>query len=273
MNQSRDSTDVTRVPALHCCARTDLGRARKRNEDCVLADPRLGLLAVADGMGGHRAGDVASRLAIDSLIDHLRSALPNISRSTEAIPAALVGAIEHANERIFRHGLRFPDCAGLGTTIVAGAVFCDLAGAPTIAVAHVGDSRLYRLQRSAGGLTPRLAALTRDHSLRQELLDHGWYPTDASPEPVPQHFLTRALGIESRVAVELSTWSLAADDMLLLCSDGLTQPLDDDTLQSMLLERPLDSAQDLQALADRLIDAANERGGPDNISVVLATLR
>jgi len=238
---------------IHCVALTDQGRVRLRNEDCVHADPRSGLVAVADGMGGHNAGDVASRLAIESLVSAL----------TES--ARLVDAVAEANRKIFVGAQSWPGCEGMGTTLSAA---CFLPPRAQLVVAHVGDSRVYRYRGGDEG--GELTRITRDHATLQDLLDTGVYPPDQARRLMPRSYLTRALGIEAETTIDLHTLAVREQHLYLLCTDGLTNMLSDAALGDFfdrLHEGPLVD------LAAALIDAANARGGHDNISVVLAMLK
>lgn len=237
-------------PTIICCvALTDQGRVRARNEDAVHADPRTGLVAVADGMGGHNAGDVASRLAIESLV----AAMANSAR--------LVDAVAEANFKIFVGAQSWPGCEGMGTTLSAA---CFAVQSAQLVVAHVGDSRVYRYR--VGELT----RITRDHTTLQDLLDTGAYPPDQARRLMPRSYLTRALGIEAETIIDLHTLAVRDHDLFLLCTDGLTNMLSDAELANFfdkMHEGPL------VELAEALINAANARGGHDNISVVLASLK
>lgn len=226
-------------------ALTDTGRRRLQNEDAFVCDPPL--FAVADGMGGAQAGEIASRLAAAALEERALEL-----RGAEAV-AELV---REANDRIFRHALGDPTVAGMGTTVTAMLVD-ERAG--TIAIGHVGDSRAYRVR---GG---ELAQLTADHSLVAELVRSG----RLSPEEAEQHphrsVITRALGTEAQVEVDALTVSMLPGDLYLLCSDGLTSMVRDADILALL-----DAAGgDPERGAGALVDAANGAGGEDNITVVL----
>lgn len=226
-------------------ALTDTGRRRLQNEDAFVCDPPL--FAVADGMGGAQAGEIASRLAAAALEERALEL-----RGAEAV-AALV---QEANDRIFRHALGDPAVAGMGTTVTAMLVD-ERAG--TIAIGHVGDSRAYRVRGR------ELAQLTADHSLVAELVRSG----RLSPEEAEQHphrsVITRALGTEAQVEVDALTVSMHPGDLYLLCSDGLTSMVRDTDILALL-----DAAGgDPERGAEALVDAANGAGGEDNITVVL----
>jgi serine/threonine protein phosphatase PrpC len=221
---------------------TDPGRARRENEDAFHVNPPLFVLA--DGMGGAQAGEVASRIAADAFSD-----LPDDGNAEERLAAAG----RAANERIHEMASTHREHAGMGTTLTAA-----LAGAHEVAVAHVGDSRAYRLR---GG---RLESLTRDHSLVQSLIDEGRLSQEEARHHPQRSVITRVLGVEPRVDVETHTYPACPDDVYLLCSDGLTDMVDEETVG-----RIVDGADSLDAASHALVDAANAAGGRDNITVLL----
>lgn len=223
--------------------RTDTGRQRNANEDSLFTRPPV--FVVADGMGGAQAGEVASKAAAESFDRELPAAPPErVLRET----------IEAANRTIHEHARSDPNLAGMGTTITAAIVDSE---AEEVAIGHVGDSRAYRLR--AG----KLERLTRDHSLVEEMRRKGQL-TDAQAEDHPQRsIITRALGPEPDVEVDLQTVPAQAGDVFLLCSDGLTTMLDDDSIARILTR-----ATSISAAVRTLIDEANRAGGRDNITVV-----
>lgn len=226
-------------------ALTDTGRRRMQNEDAFVCDPPL--YAVADGMGGAQAGELASRLAAAALEERAKGLLG------EETVAEL---IREANDRIYRHALADPAAAGMGTTVTALLVDEQ---AETIAVGHVGDSRAYRVRDGA------LEQLTADHSLVAELVRTG----RLTPEEAEQHphrsVITRALGTEPDV--EVDTFSVAAEpgDLYLVCSDGLSSMIRDDQILAVVEE----AESDPDGVADGLVRAANQAGGEDNVTVVV----
>src|SRR3954469_17738548 len=224
--------------------RTDTGRQRNANEDSLFVDAPL--FVVADGMGGAQAGEVASRAAVESFAHDLPSA--------GAPERLLEQTIEGANRTIHELARKDPGLAGMGTTTTAALVDLD---AEEVAIGHVGDSRAYRLR---GG---RFEQLTRDHSLVEEMRRKGQL-TDAQAEDHPQRsIITRALGPEPEVQVDLQTVPAQAGDVFLICSDGLTTMLDDEKIGQVL-----DRATSLQSAARALVDEANRAGGRDNITIV-----
>jgi PPM family protein phosphatase len=229
--------------------RTDTGRQRNANEDSLFVDAPL--FVVADGMGGAQAGEVASRAAAESFAHDLPSA------STP--PEQRLGqTIEAANRTIHELARKDPSLTGMGTTTTAALVDLD---AEEVAIGHVGDSRAYRLRSG------KFEQLTRDHSLVEEMRRKGQL-TDAQAEDHPQRsIITRALGPEPEVDVDLQTVPTQAGDVFLICSDGLTTMLDDETIGRILAR-----ATSLQSAVRALVDEANRAGGRDNITVVLFRL-
>jgi protein phosphatase len=229
--------------------RTDTGRQRNANEDSLFTDAPL--FVVADGMGGAQAGEVASRAAAESFAHDL----PSPSAPPERL---LEETIKGANRTIHQLARKDPGLAGMGTTTTAALV--DLE-AEEVAIGHVGDSRAYRLRDG------RFEQLTRDHSLVEEMRRKGQL-TDAQAEDHPQRsIITRALGPEPEVDVDLQTVPAQAGDLFLICSDGLTTMLDDEKIAGILTR-----ATSLQSAVRALVDEANRAGGRDNITVVLFRL-
>jgi serine/threonine protein phosphatase PrpC len=223
--------------------RTDTGRQRSANEDSLFVRPPI--FVVADGMGGAQAGEVASKAAADSFDRELPQAPPE---------RVLQETIEAANRTIHEHARTDPDLAGMGTTITATIVDPE---AEEVAIGHVGDSRAYRLR--AG----KLERLTRDHSLVEEMRRKGQL-TEAQAEDHPQRsIITRALGPEPEVVVDLQTVPAQAGDVFLVCSDGLTTMLGDEQIAKLLAR-----ATSMQSAVRALVDEANRAGGRDNITVI-----
>jgi len=223
-------------------ASSDVGRLRPGNEDSFLVDDRLALYAVADGMGGHQGGEVASATAIEAL------------RAAVAGGQALDAAITRANTAVFEKAATDAGLAGMGTTLTAVAIL----GESTLLIGHVGDSRAYRIREGV------LEQITEDHSLVEELVREG----RLSPEEAKVHprrsVITRTIGIDPDVQVDLYTVDARTGDRVVICSDGLTTMLADD---EVLRIAQLDT--DPRLAADHLVDAANEAGGEDNITVVV----
>lgn len=235
--------------------RTDRGNVREQNEDAVGGDPGAGLLILADGMGGANAGEVASQLAVDLLVKTL---VPEDDRAAQAPGGdTLLEAMHEVNRVVWELSHQVSEYQGMGTTLVVG-----LFRGRSLIYAHVGDSRLYRYRAGS------LERLTSDHTLIQEIVNLGDFATleEASQAGVPPNVLTRAIGADPDVAVDLAECDVAAGDLYLFCSDGLNGMLTDQEIQAVL-ERP---REDLMEPTDELIELACERGGIDNISVILA---
>lgn len=238
---------------LEVAAVSDTGRVREHNEDALLVRPDKRLFAVADGMGGHVAGEIASALAV-STVDEAIEGGP--AESVDALADRLVGAMHRANARILEHGRVEPSTRGMGTTLTAIAF--PAASADSCALAHVGDSRAYRYRGD------RLELLTRDHTWVQDEVDAGrLQPEQARGHPY-SNVLSRVLGIPELEEIQATEVDLRSGDTLLLCSDGLTTVLDEARMAEVLATH-----RDLDHAARALVEAANARGGPDNITVVL----
>ena len=223
-------------------ARSDIGLVRTNNEDSFFTDVERGLAIVADGMGGHAAGEVASKMTVDTLSECVQ--VPNsiwpFGRTTRE-RNCILQAIRLANQRVREAAAQDSTLTGMGTTIVALWIRGRRAH-----VAHVGDSRVYRYRK--GGLVQ----LTRDHSWNSE-------------EAAMRNVLTRAIGAEDNVEVDHRLLDVAAGDVFLLCSDGLTRPVPDQTIVTILRE-----FQTGDEASGRLIDVAKQKGAPDNVTIVLA---
>ena len=226
---------------LVAAAATDVGRVREGNEDSVLHDDRLGIFAVADGMGGHQAGEVASATAIEAL------------RAAIAAGASVTDAVTQANAAVVGKARADAEMLGMGTTMTAAV---EVVGG--LRIGHVGDSRAYVLRDGI------LARVTDDHSLVEELVREGRITLDQAAVHPQRNVVTRALGIDEEVEVDDVAVELTGGDRVLLCSDGLSGMLRDTDI-SAILRREADAA----ACARALIDAANEAGGEDNITVVI----
>lgn len=245
---------------LRIAGHSDTGRVREHNEDRIAVRPDLGLALLADGMGGHRAGEVASGLAVQAVVDELERALAETPLAsepdddgTEAVYLAL-NAVAHANTLVFQAAQANPECTGMGTTLVLA-----LFDAGNVTIAHVGDSRAYRLREA------RLERLTQDHSMREEAIRKGMFTRAEAQRNFKKNIITRALGVGPDVETDVQQYALRAGDVYLLCSDGLTDVVGDTELQSALREYTADLEQAVQ----HLIALANTGGGHDNISVVL----
>lgn len=228
---------------------SDRGRRRASNEDAYLADAGCGLFIVADGMGGHAAGEVAARLAVETVWRVLREEAPS-----EQVAAAIERAIHEANRAIVERTQKSSELQGMGTTLVLALV--DAASAW---ISHVGDSRAYRIRQD------RIELLTRDHSWVSEQVRLGLLSQEEARRHPWRNVVTRALGTREEVEVEVGLEPLRPGDCILLCSDGLNSMLSEE----QILEAVRGAGGDLQTACRRLVDLANQRGGEDNVTVLL----
>jgi len=232
-------------------ARTDVGRKRRGNEDCYAAAADLGLYLVADGMGGHTAGQVASEIAAQASVDALRTLVDASASLTDKLRYSVAAA----NREILDAAERESELSGMGTTLVA-----LLVGDDRVALAHVGDSRAYLVR--AG----RIRQLTDDHSLVAELVRRQEITETAARGHPHRHVLTRALGVRRLVEPDLAELTPASGDIFVLCSDGLTGHVRDAEIAEIAA-----AAVDVESACDQLVGLANERGGEDNITVLLVS--
>jgi serine/threonine protein phosphatase PrpC len=235
---------------LRAAASTDVGLRRKENEDRYALSPQLGLYLVADGMGGHTAGQVASELAAETAL----RAIQTLEGATASLAERLRYAVAAANRAIHSKAQQHSEYAGMGTTLVA-----FLADEARAALAHVGDSRAYLIRAR------RIRQLTDDHSIVGELLRRREISEDAAREHPHRHVLTRALGVRRSVEPDLVELALESGDVFVLCSDGLTNHVEDHEIAKRVCAN-----DDLQETCEELIDLANARGGEDNTTVLLA---
>ncbi len=248
--------------ALDVASLSHPGMVRTHNEDSIFVDAAAGLAVLADGMGGYNAGEVASGIAVNvissGLVPELRSEreLSKVDVATGLTHAAMLlqQQIAAANKGIYEAAQARPECAGMGTTLVA-AVVCGTR----ISIGHIGDSRCYRLRGE------RFEQLTHDHSLLQEQIDSGVLTPEQAKYSLNKNLVTRALGIEAIVPADIAEYRIEADDIYLLCSDGLTDMVDPEAVHAVVTER----RANLGDAATRLIELANQNGGRDNISVIL----
>lgn len=233
---------------------TDVGRSRANNEDSVVVDDKIGLAILADGMGGYKAGEVASEMLTGSLNLELGRCLKQAGRTITVAQArlAIEACVDNANRAIFTAAQGNPQFSGMGTTLVLG-LFCDEG----LLLGHVGDSRAYCLREG------RLTRMTRDHSLLQQQIDAGLLNLEEAAFSNIKNLLTRAVGVEEAVRLELHLHQVHVGDVFLLCSDGLTDMLSEPAICGMLVNHA-----ELADAGRALIDGANEMGGRDNISVI-----
>lgn len=241
---------------------SDVGLQREHNEDCFAVVPQHELFIVADGMGGHRAGDVASRLASESITEFFqRTASEDVTwpfhfdASLTDEENRLLTAIRLANRQIYEHSVRSHDLRGMGTTVV-GALFSPSKN--KMFIGHVGDSRAYRVRSG------QISQLTRDHSLLNDYLAAMPDMTEEQRNELPKNVITRALGMQDNVEVDLISDDARTGDIYVLCSDGLSGMVDDDDIQLVVSE-----AASPAAACRRLVAMANEHGGEDNVTAVV----
>lgn len=241
---------------------TDTGKVREHNEDAIGSNADIGLMVLADGMGGYNAGEVASGIAVQTITELASEGADRESRN-EVDPTTglmrqsivLRDAVSRANKIIFQTAQSQTHCEGMGTTLVC-AMFYD----NKVSLAHVGDSRAYRLRGN------KFEQLTLDHSLLQELVDRGFYSEEEAQRSTNRNYVTRALGVEPTVEVEVHEFDVLPEDVFLLCSDGLPDMVEDEDIH--LTIRTFNASLDV--VGQQLVNLANEHGGRDNVSVMLA---
>jgi protein phosphatase len=257
-------------------SRTDIGRRRSQNQDSYAMEPQYGLFIVADGMGGHKGGEIASAMAVSTIVEHVRAA----QQAADWQPGPVIrDAIIKANEAIFARSAQDPSLRGMGTTTTA-LLFKD----HQLIIGHVGDSRAYYFNSqklgSSGGASDRGAIfpvdtiwqLTRDHSLVQERLRAGLITRAEVKEDQLRNVITRSVGFEEKVNVELYEMKVSQGDTFLLCSDGLSGLAEDPTILAIVqanLAPSQDNANPFERTTEKLVEKANANGGDDNITAVL----
>jgi serine/threonine protein phosphatase PrpC len=241
------------------CTQTDTGMARDNNEDAVAFDPVTRLCILADGMGGYNAGEIASGMAVAFIKSEMSRWLSQAGLHANAreVRRAMEICVENANHSIFNAANSNPQYTGMGTTLVVG-VFQD----DRLMLGHIGDSRCYRLRGT------EFQQITKDHSLLQEQIDAGLITAEQALTSLNKNLVTRALGVEDTVLVEVNEHRVEAGDIYVMCSDGLSDMINDGAIAQIML-----GAASLEQKSKDLIVAANEAGGRDNISVVLVQAR
>jgi len=241
---------------------SDTGRVRDHNEDAIRSDPDIGLMVLADGMGGYNAGEVASGIAVQIVTEMAiegaaRQERDDIDSHSGLMRQSIVlrDAVYRANKIIYQTAQSQTHCEGMGTTIVACMFFDN-----KVSVAHVGDSRAYRLREG------ELIQLTMDHSLLQELVDRGFYSAEEAQRSTNRNYVTRALGVEPTVEVEVHEHEVLPEDIYLLCSDGLPDMVEDEDIHLTIST----FNASLDVVGQQLVELANDHGGRDNVSVMLA---
>ena len=256
-------TDLSRaIEAVHA---TDPGMVRSHNEDSVMARADLGLAVLADGMGGYNAGEVASGIAVALIENEMKQRLAaeqpekfdSSGGETKGV-TMLRESVSKANTSIFETASSQPQYAGMGTTVVVALFYNN-----RLTVAHIGDSRLYRLRGDD------FEQITRDHSLLQEQIDGGMISKEAAKLSQNKNLVTRALGIEPKVDTEINSYDVQPEDMYLICSDGLSDMVDEEEMHLTLGTL----RSNIQLAAEQLVQMANDNGGRDNISVILLRVK
>ena len=233
-------------------AATDVGKVRKVNQDCVFSSTvpvgcLPNLFIVADGMGGHKAGDIASRLTVDSVVDKLSKV------NSKDYISVITDTIIKVNKEVIDKAAESQDYEGMGTTLVVATVFENI-----LKVANVGDSRLYVIGED-------IIQITRDHSLVEEMERLGGINEEEARNHPDKNIITRAIGVKENVEADFFEFSLKKGDTILMCTDGLCNMVDDEEIFAIIK-----GARDIVEAGRTLIDRANENGGKDNIGVVLA---
>jgi serine/threonine protein phosphatase PrpC len=248
---------------LEFAALSDIGLIRSNNEDAIAIKQEYGLAILADGMGGHNAGEVASNMATEVIQQSLTARLQHATADTESdfseyLQSWVSDAIGLANTYIHEASSYEAGCSGMGTTVVLALHYKD-----RFTIAHVGDSRAYRFRQG------QLEQLTRDHSWLQEQIDAGLIAPETARFSSNKNLITRALGSDPYVEAELHDYRSQAGDIILLCSDGLNDMVSDQLMCDVLSC----GGQDLHAACKKLIQLANDSGGRDNASVVLVKVQ
>ncbi len=241
------------------CSGTDPGLARDNNEDSVAFDAETQLCVLADGMGGHNAGEVASGMSTAFIKTEMSSWLATTGKRSGLadIENAIVQAVSDVNRAIFNMSKTNPHYSGMGTTLVVGVFHEDC-----LVLGHIGDSRCYRLRDY------QLEQITKDHSVQQEQADMGLIKPGDAPSAMRQNIVTRAVGVDEGALVEINQHEVASGDVYLMCSDGLSDMVGNETIAAILLQQ-----DPLEEKVRQLIRAANDRGGHDNITVLLAQVK
>lgn len=240
---------------------TDIGRVRKINQDAFSVNNEHQLWVLADGMGGHAGGEIASQITVQTIPAHFntyREDHPSSPIPTTTLKTILVQAIELANQCIREQASQNAEIKGMGTTVVAVAI-TRTADCSQAIIAHAGDSRAYVLRNN------HLRLWTKDHTLMEERLDLNLITPDQVRTHPLRHVLTKALGIDPQAIPTVQTYDLEPSDVLLLCSDGLTKMLTDQEIHTLLLK----DTPDLTRMCHRLVETANRLGGEDNTTVVV----
>lgn len=246
--------------AIEVVRMTDVGLVREHNEDAVASELEIGLVILADGMGGYQAGEIASEIALLSLtadLAELQNRKRLFKKKNKLLPESnmLIEAVDNANAAIYKIAQEQPQCEGMGTTLVTG-IFTN----NKLIVGHIGDSRMYCLRDK------KLSCLTEDHSVVQEQINAGEITEEQAKVSGQRNLVTRALGTNDFVEVEIIERDVIINDVYMLCTDGLTDLIDDEAIESILIE----AGSNINLAAKNLVNLTNELGGTDNVSVVIA---
>lgn len=241
---------------IEVCALSDVGLVRQQNEDFWAELPQEQFFVLADGMGGHKAGEIAARLAVENLCQIFKEKFAHSNRTMEEAQDIISEAIRQVNLLIYKMGKSHDDLKGMGTTIC-----CILLHAEGLVVGHVGDSRVYRLRQH------RLEQLTRDDSLLCDLMDIGQIQEQDAEEFMYKHILTKAIGTEPYVEPTVNIDSVLVGDTLLMCTDGLTDMLKHKDIEQILKQTPINE------ISQKLVKMAKQRGGRDNVTVVVVNVQ
>jgi protein phosphatase len=241
---------------------TDTGSVREHNEDAIGCNDDIALAVLADGMGGHRGGEMASAITVSTILDDITGKVKNIKTASifndsgySATSQIIYEAVTLANKNVYDSSEAHTQYRGMGTTVVV-VLFYD----NRFTVAHVGDSRLYRLRNG------KLEQLTRDHSLVQDLIDRDFYTPEQAKNSLNKNLITRAIGIDCKVQIDIQEDNAMVNDIYLLCSDGVTDMIEDNLIKTIMIE----NSENLEKATAEIIRMANEHGGKDNISALMA---
>jgi PPM family protein phosphatase len=248
--------------ALEITGITDIGCSRTKNEDCITWHSGLGIAILTDGMGGANAGEVASRIAAETILKEVTEGMDNMSSSPDGMESGaaytrasllLTRAFQKVNGLILSIASDQPECSGMGATTTAALFYNN-----RLSIGHVGDSRLYRLRGDT------LSQLTEDHTVIQELLNGGLYSRKQAEKTINRNIVTRAVGVTPNLKVDIVELGAMPGDIYLICSDGLTDPVSDEEIKTRL-----ETTAELDRCSQGLVDLAKNHGGNDNISVIL----
>lgn len=236
---------------------TDIGVKRAKNEDSIYLpneNEGIKLFILADGMGGANAGEKASQVAVQTIKDYIRLNFIKIERTKEEIEELIRKAMIEANKKIFELSIEYKEYSGMGTTVIIALIYRG-----RLYIGHIGDSRVYRLRQSV------LRQLTKDHSYVQELLRQGTITIEEAKNHPQKNVLLKAIGCERDIAPDVITKGFVKGDIILICSDGLTNMVDDKDIYEIIMKH----TSDLKMACKMLIDTANKSGGIDNVSAII----